>query len=130
MAVQMSGPEVALSQEKVNILIVDDQPQNLLVLEALLGNLGQNLIRATSGRQALKLVLEYEFALILLDVQMPRIDGFETAELIPQREKSRHTPIIFLTAFSKNEEHFFKGYSVGAIDYLTKPVVPEILRSK
>src|SRR5262245_8839162 len=116
--------------EKVSILLVDDHPENLLALEALLSNLGQNLVRAESGIEALRLLLHHEFALILLDVDMPAINGFETAELIRQRERSRHTPIIFLTAVNKAEQHVFKGYQLGAVDYLTKPFVPEVLRSK
>jgi len=118
------------TDKKANILIVDDRVENLIALEALLCNQNLNLIRAQSGRDALKQALENEFALILLDVEMPRIDGFETAELIRRREKSRHTPIIFLTAVNKTREHIFKGYASGAVDYLTKPLVPEILRSK
>jgi len=116
--------------EKVSILLVDDHPENLLALEALLSNLGQNLVRAESGIEALRLLLHHEFALILLDVDMPAINGFETAELIRQRDRSRHTPIIFLTAINKTEQHVFKGYQLGAVDYLTKPFVPEVLRSK
>lgn len=116
--------------EKVSILLVDDHPENLLALEALLSNLGQNLVRAESGIEALRLLLHHEFALILLDVDMPAINGFETAELIRQRDRSRHTPIIFLTAINKAEQHVFKGYQLGAVDYLTKPFVPEVLRSK
>jgi PAS domain S-box-containing protein len=116
--------------EKVSILLVDDHPENLLALEALLSNLDQNLVRAESGLNALRLLLHHEFALILLDVDMPGINGFEAAELIRQREKSRHTPIIFLTAVNKTEQHVFKGYQLGAVDYLTKPFVPEVLRSK
>src|SRR5262245_15517533 len=116
--------------EKVSILLVDDHPENLLALEALLSNLGQNLVRADSGIEALRLMLHNDFALILLDVDMPVINGFETAELIRQRDRSRHTPIIFLTAVNKAEQHVFKGYSLGAVDYLLKPFVPEVLRSK
>jgi len=116
--------------EKVSILLVDDHPENLLALEALLSNLGQNLVRAESGIEALRLLLHQEFALILLDVDMPAINGFETAELVRQRERSRHTPIIFLTAVNKAEQHVFKGYQLGAVDYLMKPFVPEVLRSK
>lgn len=119
-----------MSEEKVSILIVDDHVENLVALEALLSDLGQTIVRADSGIEALRLLLHQEFALIILDVDMPRINGFETAELIRQREKSRHTPIIFLTAINKTEQHVFKGYSLGAVDYLTKPFVPEILRSK
>src|ERR1051326_6822318 len=119
-----------MTHDKVNILLVDDHIENLVALEALLSDLGQNLVRAQSGLDALRLLLNEEFAVIILDVDMPIIDGFETAALIRQREKSRHTPIIFLTAISKGEQHAFKGYALGAVDYLTKPFVPEILRSK
>ena len=119
-----------MTDEKVNILLVDDHVEHLVALEALLSDLGQNLVRAQSGIDALRHLLHLEFALIILDVDMPVINGFETAALIREREKSRHTPIIFLTAINKAEQHVFKGYSLGAVDYLTKPFVPEILRSK
>src|SRR5437763_2878505 len=119
-----------MTEEKVSILLVDDHIENLVALEALLSDLGQNLVRAPSGIDALRFLLHQEFALIILDVDMPSIDGFETAALIREREKSRHTPIVFLTAVNKGEQHVFKGYQIGAVDYLTKPVVPEILRSK
>ena len=118
------------TQPPVNILMVDDHPENLLALEAILGDLGHNLVRATSGREALRHLLAEEFALILLDAAMPGMDGYETAELIRSREKTRKTPIIFLTANYKSESQVFKGYAVGAIDYLLKPYVPEVLRSK
>jgi YesN/AraC family two-component response regulator len=117
-------------EQKVNILLVDDQPKNLLVLEAILDSLGQNLVKANSGEQALKCVLNQDFAVILLDVQMPGMDGLETAKLIRERERSQHTPIIFLTAFSTSVSQMFKGYSLGAVDYLIKPIEPEILTSK
>jgi PAS domain S-box-containing protein len=119
-----------MTEEKVSILLVDDHIENLVALEALLSDLGQNLVRAQSGVDALRSLLHQEFAVIILDVDMPIIDGFETAALIREREKSRRTPIIFLTAINKNEQHVFKGYSLGAVDYLTKPVVSDILRSK
>lgn len=115
---------------KANILLVDDHPENLLVLEALLEKLGQNLVKANSGEEALRCLLNQDFAVILLDVQMPELDGFETATLIRQRERSRNTPIIFLTAFSTNDAFVFKGYGVGAVDYLLKPIDPVILTSK
>ncbi len=118
------------SQEVVNILMVDDRPQNLMALEAVLGDMGQNLVRANSGREALKHLLDREFALILLDVQMPGLDGYETAALAREREQSRHTPIIFLTAINQSEAQMFKGYSSGAVDYMFKPFVPEVLRAK
>jgi signal transduction histidine kinase len=116
--------------EPVNILLVDDRPENLLALEAILEPLGQNLVRAGSGDEALRRLLGQDFALILLDVQMPGINGFETARLIKARERSRSIPIIFLTAISKEEAYVFRGYEVGAVDYLFKPFNPDILRSK
>ncbi|MBA3759692.1 MAG: response regulator [Gemmatimonadales bacterium] len=116
--------------DRVNILMVDDQPANLVALEAMLQGLGQNLVKAESGREALKCLLTDEFAVILLDVKMPEMDGFETATLIRQRDKSRHTPILFLTAADKSQDHAVRGYAVGAVDYLVKPVVPEFVRSK
>ncbi len=117
-------------EPKVNVLLVDDHPENLLALEAILDSLGQNLVRATSGAEALRNLLNQDFAVILLDVQMPDMDGFETAALIRQRERSRHTPIIFVTAFNTSDNMVFKGYSLGAVDYLFKPIEPEILKSK
>jgi PAS domain S-box-containing protein len=119
-----------LPAEPVEILIVDDRAENLLALEAILERLGQKLVRAHSGDEALRLLLTHDFAVILLDVQMPGIDGFETARLIKSRERTRYIPIIFLTAISKDEEYVFEGYSVGAVDYMTKPFKPDILRSK
>jgi two-component system, sensor histidine kinase and response regulator len=125
-----SLPAYPPSDDRVNILLVDDQPANLVALEAMLQGLGQNLIRAESGREALKWLLTHEFAVILLDVKMPEMDGFETAALIRQRDKSRHTPILFLTAADNSQNHAVRGYAVGAVDYLVKPVVPEFVRSK
>ncbi|HWE42803.1 MAG TPA: ATP-binding protein [Gemmatimonadaceae bacterium] len=119
-----------MSDERVNILLVDDRPENLLALEAILEPLGQNLVRANSGEEALKHLLTRDFAAILLDVQMPGLNGFDTARLIKARERSRHIPIIFLTAISKEEAYVFEGYSVGAVDYMFKPFQPDILRSK
>jgi signal transduction histidine kinase len=116
--------------DRVNILLVDDQPANLVALEAMLQGLGQKLIKAESGREALRWLLTHEFAVILLDVKMPEMDGFETAELIRQRDKSRHTPILFLTAGDNAQTQAVRGYAVGAVDYLVKPVVPEFVRSK
>src|SRR5689334_414410 len=115
---------------KVNILLVDDNPNNLVALEAMLVDLGQNVVKATSGTEALKRVLEQDFAVILMDVQMPELDGFETATIIRSRERSRLIPIVFLTAYASNDAQVVKGYSIGAVDFLFKPVVPEILRSK
>ena len=113
-----------------NILLVDDRPDNLLALEAILEPLGQNLLYAHSGEEALRQLLQHDAAVILLDVQMPLLDGFETATLIKQRERTKHIPIIFVTAISKDEEHVFRGYSAGAVDYVFKPFSPEVLRSK
>src|SRR5215213_8453975 len=115
---------------KTNILIVDDHPENLLALEAILERTGQNIIRASSGEEALKYVLQYQFSVILLDVQMPGLDGFETAAMIRSREKSRHTPLIFLTAIHRSEEYISRGYDVGAVDYIFKPIHAEILIAK
>ncbi|MDZ8187680.1 MAG: response regulator [Nostoc sp. ChiSLP02] len=117
-------------EPKVNILLVDDKLENLLALEAILEKLGENLVRATSGEEALRCLLHQDFAVILLDVQMPGMDGFETATLIRNRGRSRHTPIIFLTAFSTSDQMLFKGYALGAVDYLLKPIDPNILTSK
>ncbi|HXL87150.1 MAG TPA: response regulator, partial [Gemmatimonadaceae bacterium] len=119
-----------MSGERVNLLLVDDRPENLLALEAILEPLGQLLIRANSGPDALKQVLGSEFAAILLDVQMPGMNGFEVAEIIKSREKSRTIPIIFLSAISKEDAYVFKGYSMGAVDYVFKPFNPDVLRSK
>jgi signal transduction histidine kinase len=121
---------LASEVDRVNILMVDDQPANLVALEAMLQGLGQNLIKANSGREALKWLLSHDFAVVLLDVKMPEMDGFETATLIRQRDKSRHTPIIFLTAADKSQTQAVRGYAVGAVDYLVKPIVPEFVRSK
>ena len=115
---------------RVNILLVDDEPANLLALEAVLENLGQNLIKADSGAEALRHLIDKDFAAILLDVMMPGMDGFETAALIRQRDRTRHTPIIYLTAIGKTEAAMFKGYALGAISYLVKPFEPAVLRSK
>lgn len=114
----------------VDILLVDDQLANLLALQAVLADLGQNLVTARSGKEALRYLLERDFALILLDVQMPDMSGFETAALIRGRDRTRYTPIIFLTAHEQTDVQMFRGYSLGAVDYLVKPIVPEILRTK
>jgi signal transduction histidine kinase len=118
------------SDPLINILLVDDRKENLLALEALLSPLGHRLVSVGSGEEALKCLLHDDFAVILLDVQMPAIDGFETAELIRGRERSSETPIIFLTAVNTSNLHVFRGYVAGAVDYLLKPIVPEILLSK
>jgi signal transduction histidine kinase len=115
---------------KAKILLVDDEPKSLFALQELLSTLEENLMIAQSGEEALRLALKNDFAVILLDVRMPGIDGFETAKLIRNRERSRLTPIIFLTAAADEMTSMFRGYEVGAVDYLMKPVVPEILKSK
>ncbi len=117
-------------QEQVDILLVDDQPAGLLSLEATLEPLGQRLHRAHSGREALRQLLDRDFALILLDIVMPGLDGFETARLIRERERSAQTPIIFLTGLSETGLPRLRAYSMGAVDYLVKPFEPEVLRSK
>jgi len=116
--------------DKVNILLVDDRAENQLALEAILKSLDQNLVRATSGADALKFLLKNDVAVILLDVEMPDMDGFQTAKLIRERERSRHTPIMFLTAISKSDAQVNQGYSLGGVDYIFKPFMPEVLRSK
>ena len=116
--------------DQVNILLVDDRAENLLALEGILEPLGERLVRAHSGDEALKCLLTEEFAVILLDVQMPGLNGFETAEMIKSRERTRYVPIIFLTAISKDEAYVGRGYSVGAVDYMSKPFQPDVLRSK
>lgn len=113
------------------ILLVDDIEDNLMSIEAILEPDGYGFVRATSGRQALKILLkEYDFALILMDVKMPNLNGFETAGLIYEREKLRHIPIIFITAHSYGDDNIFKGYSSGAVDYIYKPINPGLLRAK
>src|SRR6266542_3321529 len=116
---------------KVNILLVDDRPENLLALEAILSKPEYNLVKASSGQEALKCLVEAkEFAVIILDVKMAGMDGFETAAMLQQRDKTRHTPIIFLTAHGREHEKVLQGYSLGAVDYLFNPPEPAILRAK
>jgi len=116
--------------EKTSILIVDDRPEKLLALENLLGSPDLNIVKAASGNEALGLMLESDFALVLLDVQMPEMDGFETAERMRRSERTRQVPIIFVTAINKDRKHLFHGYETGAVDYLFKPLDPRILKSK
>jgi len=116
--------------EKIKILLVDDRPENLLALENILEDPELDIIKATSGNEALGLMLEHEFALVLLDVQMPEMDGFETAELMRGNERSKQTPIIFVTAINFEQKYVFKGYESGAVDYLFKPIDLYILKSK
>ena len=114
---------------EVSILIVDDTPENLIAIEAVLSDIGR-LVKVTSGQEALRMLLKEEFAVILLDVNMPGMNGFETAALIRQRKNTEHVPIIFVTAISTTDTHMFKGYSLGAVDYIFTPVNAEVLRSK
>ncbi|WP_328954937.1 response regulator [Kitasatospora purpeofusca] len=116
--------------QKAKILLVDDRPENLLALEAILSALDQTLVRAASGEEALKALLTDDFAVILLDVQMPGMDGFETAAHIKRRERTRDIPIIFLTAINHGPHHTFRGYAAGAVDYISKPFDPWVLRAK
>lgn len=129
---QGQGQKTALESDghrRMKILLVDDTPENLVALEAALSGLGEELVLAHSGKEALRRLLEDDFSAILLDVRMPDMDGFETAQLIRSRPRSRQVPILFLTGF-RNEEHLFRGYNLGAVDFLFKPIVPEVLRSK
>lgn len=124
-----SSQAPAVSPDRVKILAVDDDRDNLLALQAILEPLQQDLMLAESGMDALRLCLDHDFAAILLDVRMPEMDGFETAELIRSRKRSLHTPILFLTAY-RSDEQLFRGYDLGAVDFLFKPIVPEVLQSK
>src|SRR3979411_2150802 len=124
------NPSAKEADEKVSILIVDDRPDKRLGYETILDELNENLVRATSGKEALRCLLKQDFAVILLDVNMPGMDGFETAALIRQRPRSETTPIIFISAVNDTETHVSRGYSIGAVDYILTPVVPEILRAK
>ena len=127
----MEGPSTAIlaAPSDVKVLLVDDKEQNLVALSAVLNQPGVTVVCAQSGKQALRYVLNETFAVILLDVNMPGMDGFETAELIRQREASADTPIIFLTAHA-DDAHMFKGYSLRAVDYILTPVQPEVLKAK
>jgi CheY-like chemotaxis protein len=116
--------------ERAKILLVDDRPENLLALEAILSALDQELIRANSGEEALRALLKDEFALILLDARMPGMDGFETAARIKGRNRTKNVPIIFLTAVDTDKNNTFRGYAAGAADYIAKPFDPWVLRAK
>ena len=123
--------EDAIIKEEVKILVVDDREDNLLSIETILEKDGYKIVKASSGRGALKVLLhEHDFTLILMDVQMPDMNGFETASLIYQRQKLRHIPVIFITAHDYQEENVFKGYETGGVDYIYKPINPELLRYK
>jgi response regulator RpfG family c-di-GMP phosphodiesterase len=113
-----------------SILMVDDHPENLIALDAILEGVECNLLRAHSGNEALAMLLKHDVALVLLDVQMPGMDGFEVAELMRKSNKTKMIPIIFVTAISKEAKYVARGYDVGAIDYMFKPLNPEILRHK
>src|SRR5581483_2669638 len=117
-------------QEKVNILMVDDQPSKLLSYEAILSELGENLIKASSGREALQHLLSTDVAVVLMDVSMPEIDGFELAEIIHQHPRYQKTAIIFISAVHLTDLDRLKGYERGAVDYIAVPVIPELLRAK
>jgi serine phosphatase RsbU (regulator of sigma subunit) len=117
-------------ERKADVLLVDDSPANLLALESVLADLGHNLVKAGSGVEALRYLMDHDVAVILLDVQMPGMNGFETGELIHQRERSRTTPIVYLTAHEHTDAQVFQGYAAGAVDFLVKPFVPAVLRSK
>ncbi len=119
-----------MAQKSATILLVDDRPANLIALEAVLSPLGRRLVKAASGREALRFLLYEECALILLDVQMPDLDGFETAALIRERQRTRHIPIIFVTAVHDEEEQIIRGYSLGAVDYIIKPFNADALLAK
>jgi serine phosphatase RsbU (regulator of sigma subunit)/CheY-like chemotaxis protein/anti-sigma regulatory factor (Ser/Thr protein kinase) len=125
-----AAAEAAPAQPRANVLLVDDHAENLTALSAVLEPLGENLVLARSGAEALHHLLHEDFALILLDVHMPGLGGFETARYVTGRERTRHIPIIFLTAFAADIEEVFRGYAAGAVDYVTKPFEPEVLRSK
>ncbi len=125
-----AGKDAMAGSSVASILIVDDDRRNLMALQELLQGLGQNLVLAHSGEEALRCVLKQEFAVILLDVRMPGVDGFETARLIRERQRSRHTPVIFVTGATEDVGSMFRGYEVGAVDYIVKPLIPEVLKSK
>jgi len=118
------------TNDKINILMVDDNPAKLLTYEAILANLEENLITAASGRDVLENLLQREIGVILLDVNMPDMDGFEIAEIIRQHPRFQHIPIIFLSAIHLSDLDLLKGYQRGAVDYISVPVVPEVLRAK
>lgn len=119
-----------IEKEKIDVLLVDDKPENLFSLETLLWSSSLNIVKASSGNEALALMLEHDFAVVLLDVNMPDMDGFETAELMRGRAKTRNVPIIFVTALSEETSYMFRGYEAGAVDYISKPIEPMILKSK
>jgi CheY-like chemotaxis protein len=121
---------VVLVTHRARILLVDDRDQNLLALEAVLASLDQTLVKASSGEEALRALLKDDYALILLDAQMPGMDGFETASRIKARARTRDVPIIFLTAVDTDQQHAYRGYAAGGADYISKPFDPWVLRAK
>jgi len=128
--VDWARKEKKAMNQKVNILMVDDQPSKLLSYEAILGELGENLIKATSGREALDCLLKTDVAVVLMDVSMPEMNGFELAEMIREHPRFRRTAIIFISAIHLTDLDRLKGYERGAVDYISVPVVPELLRAK
>lgn len=116
--------------QRPSVLIVDDRPENLIALEVLLESFDVEIVRAISGAEALAHTLDHDFALVLLDVQMPGMDGYEVAELLRGNKKTKSIPIIFVTARSKTETQIFRGYESGAVDYMFKPIEPVIFRGK
>lgn len=128
---ESTNTEIPFQQSDIKILVVDDREDNLFSIETILERDGYTLVKANSGRAALKILLkEHDFTLILMDVQMPGMNGLETATLISEREKLKHIPIIFITAFNYEEEYIFQGYHLGGVDYIYKPINPELLRVK
>src|ERR1044072_6813598 len=130
MPADSNATEKEPAEEKVSILIVDDRQDKMLSYEAILSDLKEKIVCARSGKEAVRCPLKQEFAVVLLDVNMPVMDGFETAMMIRQRPRSETTPIIFISAVNDTENHVSRGYSIGAVDYMLTPVVPEILRAK
>ncbi len=129
-SVELATPYPLAQEKSSGILVVDDNTSNLLAIETALDGLGANVVRAESGTEALRHLLAHDFALVLLDVQMPSLDGFQTASLIRQRERNRDTPIIFITAYDSDDKNVLEAYAMGAVDFLFKPIVPEVLRAK
>src|ERR1700726_277602 len=118
------------ANEKINILMVDDQPAKLLSYEVMLGGLGENLIKATSAKEALEVLLKTDVAVVLMDVSMPELDGFQLAAMIRQHPRFQRTAIIFVSAVHLTEVDFLRGYQMGAVDYVSVPVIPDVLRAK
>ena len=126
----LPAPLEAVAAEPAHVLIVDDEPKNLMVLETVLDDPAYRLVRAGSGQEALLALMEREFAVLVLDVRMPGMTGFELAQMVKQRRKTAGVPIIFLTAYYNEDQHVLEGYDSGAVDYLHKPVNAAVLRSK